>query len=212
MDEKIKTWALPFPAKENPNIEKALFDWPIVLRYDVKVNYQLISRKFCRHEVFFSRAFAQPTKSPAHLYPFHKPIKSLYFRSFIVLFSLFVRVFAFQGHTKITLLPIALLQLCVMDLNVNEEIRHFHDDDIWLQLPEFISFLLSYSNLSIPLTSSCNCLKTNCFWRLSSSLSWLLVVCSICCSILRKRAVQGWRNESFQSSQKCLKWTDICML
>ena len=27
----IKTWPLRFPAKENPNMEKALFDWPIVL-------------------------------------------------------------------------------------------------------------------------------------------------------------------------------------
>jgi len=26
-----------------------------------------------------------------------------------------------------------------------------HDDDIWLQLPEFISVLLCYLNLSIPL-------------------------------------------------------------
>ena len=34
MDEKIKTWTLRFPAKENPNMEKALFDWPIVLQYD----------------------------------------------------------------------------------------------------------------------------------------------------------------------------------
>ena len=46
MDEKIKTWTLRFPAKENPNMEKALFDWPIVLQYDVKVKYWLISRKF----------------------------------------------------------------------------------------------------------------------------------------------------------------------
>ena len=46
MDEKIKTWTLRFPAKENPNIEKALFDWPIVLQYDVKGKYRLISRKF----------------------------------------------------------------------------------------------------------------------------------------------------------------------
>ena len=46
MDEKIKTWPLRFPAKENPNMEKALFDWPIVLQYDVKVKYRLISRKF----------------------------------------------------------------------------------------------------------------------------------------------------------------------
>ena len=36
MDENIKTWPLRFPAKENPNMEKALFDWPIVLQYDVK--------------------------------------------------------------------------------------------------------------------------------------------------------------------------------
>ena len=36
MDEKTKTWTLRFPAKENPNMEKALFDWPIVLQYDVK--------------------------------------------------------------------------------------------------------------------------------------------------------------------------------
>ena len=30
MDEKIKTWPLRFPAKQNPNMEKALFDWLIV--------------------------------------------------------------------------------------------------------------------------------------------------------------------------------------
>ena len=47
MDEKIKTWTLLFPAKENPiNMEKALFDWPIVLQFDVKAKYRLISRKF----------------------------------------------------------------------------------------------------------------------------------------------------------------------
>ena len=31
MDEKIKIWPLRFPAKENPNMEKELFDWPVVL-------------------------------------------------------------------------------------------------------------------------------------------------------------------------------------
>ena len=39
-------WPLRFPAKENANVEKALFDWPIVLPYDVKAKYRLISRKF----------------------------------------------------------------------------------------------------------------------------------------------------------------------
>ena len=52
MDEKIKTWPLRFPAKENPNIEKALFDWPIVLQYDVKAKYRLISRKFSGMKLF----------------------------------------------------------------------------------------------------------------------------------------------------------------
>ena len=46
MDKKIRTRPLRFPAKENPNMEKALFDWPIVLQYDVKARYRLISRKF----------------------------------------------------------------------------------------------------------------------------------------------------------------------
>ena len=43
MDKKIKTWPLCFPAKENPNREKALFDWPMVLQCDVKAKYRLIS-------------------------------------------------------------------------------------------------------------------------------------------------------------------------
>ena len=43
MDEKIKTWTLRFPAKENPNMEKALFDWPIVLHYNFRAKYRLIS-------------------------------------------------------------------------------------------------------------------------------------------------------------------------
>ena len=62
MDEKIKTWLLRFPAKENPNMEKALFDWPIVLQYDVKAKYRLISRKFSGMKVFHPsvRLFNQP--------------------------------------------------------------------------------------------------------------------------------------------------------
>jgi len=61
MDVKIKTWPLRFPAKENPNMEKALFNWPIVWQYDVKAKYRLISTKFFGHE-FFSpeRSLNQP--------------------------------------------------------------------------------------------------------------------------------------------------------
>ena len=51
-DEKIKTWPVRFPAKENADMEKALFDWPIVLQYEVKVKYRLISRKFSGMKFF----------------------------------------------------------------------------------------------------------------------------------------------------------------
>ena len=54
IDEKIKTWTLRFPAKENTITEKALFDWPIVLQYDVKAKYRLISRKFSVMKFFQS--------------------------------------------------------------------------------------------------------------------------------------------------------------
>ena len=49
---KIKTWPLRFVAKENPNMEKALFDWPIVLQYDFKAKHRLISRKFSGMKFF----------------------------------------------------------------------------------------------------------------------------------------------------------------
>ena len=74
MPEKIKTRTFRFPAKENPNMEKALFDWPIRLQYDIKAKFRLIGMKF----IFFF------TKSHERLYPFDKPIKSFYFRSFVV--------------------------------------------------------------------------------------------------------------------------------
>ena len=54
MNEKIKTWPLRFPAKENLNMEKALSDWPVVLQYDVKGKYRLISGKFSGMKFFHS--------------------------------------------------------------------------------------------------------------------------------------------------------------
>ena len=52
MDEKIKTLPLLFPTRENPNIEQALFVWPIMLQYDMKAKYRLISRKFLGMKFF----------------------------------------------------------------------------------------------------------------------------------------------------------------
>ena len=64
VDEKIKTWTLRFPAKENPNMEKALFDWPIVLPYDVKAKYRLISRKFSGMKFFFHPSIRLANQKP----------------------------------------------------------------------------------------------------------------------------------------------------
>ena len=84
MDEKIKTWTLRFPAKENPNMEKALFDWPIVLQYDVKEKDPLISRKFSGMKSFYASVRLTNQKPRTFVCPFDTPIKSLYFRSFVV--------------------------------------------------------------------------------------------------------------------------------
>ena len=65
MDEKIKIWPLRFPAKENPNMGKALSDWPIVLQYDVKAKYWLISRKLLGMTFFHPRIRLTNQKSCA---------------------------------------------------------------------------------------------------------------------------------------------------
>ena len=83
IDEKIKTWPLCFPAKENPGMVKALFDWPIVLQYDVKVKDRLISRKFSGM-TSFNPNVRSTNQKPRVLYPFNKLIKLLYFHLFVV--------------------------------------------------------------------------------------------------------------------------------
>ena len=65
MDEKVKTWPLHFPTKENPNMEKALFDWPIMLQYDIKAKYWLISSKFSGMKFFQPSVPLTNQKPPA---------------------------------------------------------------------------------------------------------------------------------------------------
>ena len=69
--------------KEIPNMEKTLFDWPILLQCGVKVKYRLISRRSSGIK-FFHPSVRLTNQSHARLYPFDKPIKSFYFRSFVV--------------------------------------------------------------------------------------------------------------------------------
>ena len=73
-----------FSRQRNPNMEKALFDWPIVLQYDVKAKDPFTSRKFSGMKFFYASVRLTNQKPPAFVCPFNKPIKSLYFHSFVV--------------------------------------------------------------------------------------------------------------------------------
>ena len=98
VDEKVKTWTLRFPAKENPKMEKALFDWPIVLQYDVKSKYRLISRKFSGMK-FFHRS-ARLTNHRPRAFVSVRQTNEIALFPFVCCFC-FVRAFSFQVHTKI---------------------------------------------------------------------------------------------------------------
>ena len=100
MDEKIKTCTLHFPAKGNPNMEKALFDWSIVSQYEVKAKYRLISRKFLGVKFFHPSVCLTNQKLRAFVSVRQTSQITLF--SFVCCFCR-VRAFSFQGHTKIAL-------------------------------------------------------------------------------------------------------------
>ena len=96
MDEKIKTWHLRFPAKKNPNVEKALFDWPFVLQYDVKAKYRLISRKFSGMKFFSAkRSLNQPKPKRVCIRSINQSNRSISVR-FLFLFC--SRLFISRSH------------------------------------------------------------------------------------------------------------------
>ena len=96
MGEKIKTWPLRFLAKENLNMEKALFDWPIILQYDVKAKYRLISRKFFGHEVFSpERSLDQPKATRVCIRSIDQSNRSIFVR---LLFLFCFRVFISRSY------------------------------------------------------------------------------------------------------------------
>ena len=91
IDEKIKKWPLHFSVRENPNKEEALINWPIVLRYDIKAKYRLISRKFFGHEVFPpERSLNQPKATRVCIRSINQSNRSTSVRFFFpVLFTRF---------------------------------------------------------------------------------------------------------------------------
>ena len=63
-DGKIKTWTL-LSCQRNPNVDQALFDWPTVLQYDVKI-VSIDFKKFLGHEVFWSNVLFNNQSKAMH--------------------------------------------------------------------------------------------------------------------------------------------------
>ena len=81
-----------FSRQRNPNMEKALFDWPIVLQYDVKE----ISRKFFGHEVCLpARSLSQPKPRGVCIRFIHQSNRSISVR---LLFLFCSRVFISRSY------------------------------------------------------------------------------------------------------------------
>ena len=96
MYKKIKTWPLRFHAKQNPNMAKALFDWPIVLQYDVKAKYWLISRKFSGMTFFHpERSLNQRKAARVCIRSINQSNRSLSVR---LLFLFYSRVFISRSY------------------------------------------------------------------------------------------------------------------
>ena len=100
VDEKIKTCTIRLPTKENPNMEKALFDWSIISQYDVKAKYRLISRKFLGMKFFCLSVHLTNQKLPVFVSV--RQTNQIALFSFVWCFCL-LHAFSFQGHTKIPL-------------------------------------------------------------------------------------------------------------
>ena len=144
MDETIKTWTLRFPAKENPNMERALLDWPIVLQYDVKAKYRLISRKFFGHEFFFQRNVRLTNQKPRAFVSVRQTNEIALF-PFVCIFC-FVRGFHFQGHMKIAPFEIFLLSSIWFGYHTIDTNKHTHKQinkqiNKWLTQSESIGLI-----------------------------------------------------------------------
>ena len=81
-------------------MEKALFNWPIVLQYDVKAKNRLLSRKFFGHEIFSAeRSLNQPKATQVCIRSINQSNRLISVRFLFLL----VRAFSFRGQTKIAL-------------------------------------------------------------------------------------------------------------
>ena len=134
MDEKIKTWPLRFLAKENLNMEKALFDWPIILQYDVKAKYRLISRKFFGHEVFSpERSLDQSKAMRVCIRSINQSNRSVFVR---LLFMFCFRVFISRSYENCSKASATFTRhrTCWKIWPVTLFTRHFERLGVWIFL------------------------------------------------------------------------------
>ena len=94
----IKTWTLCFHAKEIPNMEKPLFDWQIVLQYEVKANIDWFLER-SSGMTFFQPSIRLTNQKPRAFVSVPRQTNQIDLFPFVCCFC-FVRAFSFQGHTK----------------------------------------------------------------------------------------------------------------
>ena len=125
-----------FSAKENPNMEKALFDWPIVLQYDVKA----ISRKFFGHEVYSAkRSLNQPK---ARCICIHSINQSNGFISVRLLFLFCSRVFISRSYE-------------IIALKFKPNLASLHKSNGVIFTPDFSNLTITQTDLLSKLIGGC---------------------------------------------------------
>ena len=140
-------------------MEETWFDWPIVLYYDVKGKYRLVSsRKFSRKEIVSAEvSLNHPKATYARFYPLDKLIKSLYLRSFAV--SVLFARFSFQGHAKIALMMRKHVLLSSFQKRWHIALHSHFNYDRSYQLYKFYECLIHFSSRLSAMWSIWNTVK-----------------------------------------------------
>ena len=151
MYEKIKTWTIRFPAEENLNMEKALFNWPIVLQYDVKAKYRLISRKLLGVKFFHPnvRLLNQPKATRVSFRSINQSNRSLSVR---LLFLFCTRIFISRSYEN-RFKSFAVRRLEIAPVHNTKKLSKIIIDDNNIIILKSVIHLCMDVNNAIPLTA-----------------------------------------------------------
>ena len=115
-----------FPTKENPYMEKALFDWPIVLQYHLKAKYRLIFRKFFGMNFFSAKLSLNQPKAKPRTFCIRSTNKSNRFISVRLFFLYCSRVFISRSYENaLSQRPVCYLPSMFFTTNINYQVRLF---------------------------------------------------------------------------------------